>query len=377
MAAMPPKPWLKRLSSTIGLGACAEVGRNQLNLGIVRYYFGNKQQEGLALIQQARRWAKANADYQLLNNTLSNLASISFSTGHREEALALNAESRQINQKTGNVNELVFALNQAARFELEMGKLHLAQARIADAITRVTHTNLEPTKACTYNTAADVYEALGNASEALALFRRSTSIYDSLEVARRARLTELSQTTMKSERDRMENEQLRLVRAQQKESIMLQRTVIVLICLVLVAVVVLLVVAGRSNAKVRALLDKLKEQNKDIVRKKEEIQKLNAGLEMTVLERTSKLDQRTRQILEYASYNSHIIRGPLARILGLAYLLQHAESDEDVRIYTRKMEESAKEMDHAIQTVNRKLELEELAQYLPVQPVRRIRPEKR
>jgi signal transduction histidine kinase len=92
---------------------------------------------------------------------------------------------------------------------------------------------------------------------------------------------------------------------------------------------------------------------------KEDIQNLNNKLETEMAERTRILTQRTRQLLDYANYNSHMVRGPLARILGLNYLIDHTKNDREVRNYIEMLKESALEMDEALRLINRKLELQE------------------
>ena len=53
----------------------------------------------------------------------------------------------------------------------------------------------------------------------------------------------------------------------------------------------------------------------------EELTTVNERLEEKVKDRTSVLETQNQQLTEYAFINSHILRAPLARILGLSSLI--------------------------------------------------------
>ncbi|MGN6647507.1 MAG: hypothetical protein ACTHJT_13380, partial [Cytophaga sp.] len=47
----------------------------------------------------------------------------------------------------------------------------------------------------------------------------------------------------------------------------------------------------------------------------------NESLETAVKKRTQELETQNEQLSEYAFINSHVLRAPLSRIMGLAYLI--------------------------------------------------------
>ncbi|MEQ9168240.1 MAG: histidine kinase dimerization/phospho-acceptor domain-containing protein [Fulvivirga sp.] len=84
---------------------------------------------------------------------------------------------------------------------------------------------------------------------------------------------------------------------------------------------------------------------------------MNTLLEQKVNERTKELLLKNKKLEDYAHYNSHNIRGPLARILGLIHLwetqsIQQSEKEEMLS----RIEESAKELDEMVRKVNQMLE---------------------
>jgi GAF domain-containing protein len=89
-----------------------------------------------------------------------------------------------------------------------------------------------------------------------------------------------------------------------------------------------------KNLEINDLLNQIRNRNFELVEKSneietmneelsalnEELSTLNETLEATVRRRTSELETQNKQLTEYAFINSHILRAPLARILGLAQL---------------------------------------------------------
>jgi signal transduction histidine kinase len=54
----------------------------------------------------------------------------------------------------------------------------------------------------------------------------------------------------------------------------------------------------------------------------DEIRSVNYNLELLILARTKHIEFQNRQLTEYAFFNSHKVRGPLARIIGIVQLME-------------------------------------------------------
>ncbi|MGK7396122.1 MAG: tetratricopeptide repeat protein [Candidatus Cyclobacteriaceae bacterium M3_2C_046] len=70
------------------------------------------------------------------------------------------------------------------------------------------------------------------------------------------------------------------------------------------------------------------EVNQKLARQKQEIEDLNSHLEGKVAERTHNLIERNKLLETYASFTSHQLRAPVARILGLIFLLKNHNLSE-------------------------------------------------
>ena len=81
---------------------------------------------------------------------------------------------------------------------------------------------------------------------------------------------------------------------------------------------------------------------------------MNDNLEELVKRRTNQLVARNKKIEDYSFSNSHLVRGPLARILGLAYIAR-IENNVDMD-HIKLIEENAKDLDDVIKEMTRILE---------------------
>jgi len=98
-------------------------------------------------------------------------------------------------------------------------------------------------------------------------------------------------------------------------------------------------------------------QNEEITAQSEEIMAMNDQLELRVRERTTSLEESNKRLVQYAYNNAHMIRGPLARLLGLTYISKISDSNngDETKELIDKIEESGNELDSVIRELGRKL----------------------
>ncbi len=104
---------------------------------------------------------------------------------------------------------------------------------------------------------------------------------------------------------------------------------------------------NQKNAKINNQHNRLLKSYKDLAR-------LNENLEEIVVEKTSTIEQKNRQLAELAFANAHRVRGPLARILGLLHLIDIDKTQKEN--YIRKINDEAMQMDDILRLVGRSIE---------------------
>lgn len=122
---------------------------------------------------------------------------------------------------------------------------------------------------------------------------------------------------------------------------------------------------GRSNDRLVQLNEEiamqrnlLKEQATELQQANSEVREINENLEEIVIERSTQVLEQNKKLRDYAYFNSHRVRAPLARVLGLADLWTADLSDNERKIVLLEIEKSIKELDAVVQQINQILRLE-------------------
>lgn len=100
------------------------------------------------------------------------------------------------------------------------------------------------------------------------------------------------------------------------------------------------------------------QRTQELLNANNELLAMNENLEELVKERTKKIDSQLNQILKYAQMNSHEVRGPLARILGLITLIKMETDSTAKEDILKKLDIATIELDTIVRAMNRLLEQE-------------------
>lgn len=84
-----------------------------------------------------------------------------------------------------------------------------------------------------------------------------------------------------------------------------------------------------------------------IERQNAEIANINEGLEERVKQRTEELEIQNKRLIEYTFINSHLLRGPLSRILGLINLMEHDQTMKQSEML-KLLRKSGEELDEVV-----------------------------
>lgn len=85
---------------------------------------------------------------------------------------------------------------------------------------------------------------------------------------------------------------------------------------------------------------------------------LNENLDDLVKHRSAKIEEQLSLIVRYAHMNSHEVRAPLARILGLLYIIDKEDDDDSKADLQKQLNRAAMELDEVVKKMNRLLEKE-------------------
>ncbi len=205
-----------------------------------------------------------------------------------------------------------------------------------------------------------IYNQLGQREKGLENQNEYLAIRDSLkEIELAAQVQRLKfQFALELEQKEKENKLLKELEAQDEAIIRKQRTLNFYYASALVVVVVIAVLLYRNIRLKQKHNDELNQKQELIVKHSEEleaknleIEKTNSNLEELVQQRTQMIMEKNHLLTEYAYFNSHRVRGPLARILGLLVVMdleQHLNNSD----YVDMLRHAGHELDKAIREIN-------------------------
>jgi hypothetical protein len=93
-----------------------------------------------------------------------------------------------------------------------------------------------------------------------------------------------------------------------------------------------------------------------LIEKQAEIISVNQSLEARVKQRTEELEKQNSQLAEYAYINSHLLRAPLSRLLGLVNLMGYAQiAGAEREEIIKQIQIAGKELDAVVHKINEAL----------------------
>lgn len=119
------------------------------------------------------------------------------------------------------------------------------------------------------------------------------------------------------------------------------------------------IVVSRTR-QLEEMNEKLIQTNEELKSSHEEVKAVNDNLDILVKRRSEKIEAQLKILNQYADMNSHEVRAPLARILGLLDLINKEENNAARADLLIKLNYSAEELDTVIKDMNRLLEKETL-----------------
>ncbi len=166
------------------------------------------------------------------------------------------------------------------------------------------------------------------------------------------------QFKMEIEQKNKENELLKTIELKNSTIIKEQQTINIVYgsILVIIAVIAFLLYRAvmlkqKHNNELAEKQEEILLQSEELERQNVEMEKINTNLETLVNERTKTIKEQHDRLIEFAYFNSHQIRGPLARILGLISIVE-LEFKDAFGQYTQMLNKAGTDLDVAIRKVN-------------------------
>lgn len=271
------------------------------------------------------------------------------------ELLSALTLKKEIDDKIG----ITVSKKYLGRLALKLSNHEDAEKYLVEALQLASNIEANEEKIDLLKDLSELYEKTNNQGLALNYFKDFHASYDSLlNSEKNAKLIEL-QTLYDTEKKEKENLLLKQekelsaqILAQQKTRSQLYQLLFVISTIGVILFGLLFYQKIKTNARLRTLNRSIRDQKNEIDNQarqllvaNEEINALNDNLE-------NKVNEKTKQILKYSFKNSHEVRAPIARILGLVDFYKQDKNSDGIEDIIDKVEESAQELDSTIHELN-------------------------
>lgn len=271
----------------------------------------------------------------------------------RSEKMALDLQNQYV---------LSLTLIDLGLLHLKQNQIEKAEACFSKAYQTADDAGMRSEKSTAAMHLSQVYEKQGAFQDALKFHKIHKTTTDSLfnrDLARRMAFQEAeyayNQIQIQEEVARKKEE---IEQARALSNALWVRNTLIAGIIVMILICYLFYINFKRKRHAHEALKKLnlqiESQAKELRNANHEITVMNNNLETIVNQRTKELKQRNKQLKEYLSSNSHIVRAPLARILGLVDLYEPGDTD-NLDFINQSLHASARELDNALRQINQQL----------------------
>ncbi len=383
---------LKSLSIKEKLNDRKAIANSLGNIAII-YKNTKDYKEALEKYEQTLVIFKSLNDKQGIATALNNISSIYTIQKKFIESIKVNKEALKIQEEIGDNAGKAFSLEQIGISNLRLKKYDEAINYFEKSLAMKQAIGDKNGSSNSYRYLASVYRENKEYNKALSIINKSLDLsmsignklqianaYDEMyEIYKKLNKSDLALSALeyrilyddslgnieiekqlvhlKSQYEYETREKVLIAEQQQKDLIRdekLNKQFFILLFTILLVVIasIFIVLTLRSRRKLQDAYHKLEKANNEIAL-------LNEGLNEKVKERTQTLEKANEKLKKYSFTNNHVIRKPIANILGIIKLFNTEKIDDPVNITSLELlKETTKELDEIIHEINKNLENE-------------------
>jgi tetratricopeptide (TPR) repeat protein len=351
-------------------------------------------QKATEIYTQALQLSRENKYKLGISTNTRNLGNVQESLGNYESALTIYFHCITLTSENGDNRGNILSHKSIASVYLKTGKLKLAEKYAQLGLTAATKINLRAFMRDLYELLAKVQEAQGNQTKAFGYFKLFTAYKDSVQNLGGLSDVAAYRLRFETEKKQTEIEVLKKETELQSAKLAFKNSQLLLITLISFLTLLFLIltianfrkIKGKNkmlllnkleiekqniklseqgdeltalNEELRSQQDQVVAQRDELAAKNAEIEKLynkvietNENLGKLVAERTAILEQQNKHLKEYAFFNAHKLRAPVASILGLVSLLERNEPTDNFSEYIALLKQASNNLDQVTRTLN-------------------------
>jgi signal transduction histidine kinase/tetratricopeptide (TPR) repeat protein/ActR/RegA family two-component response regulator len=258
---------------------------------------------------------------------LNNLGELYADTGETGIAIIMLKKSLKLQKEIADIYGIAFAHNTLSEVYLKAGNLKLSRQYNDSSYACALETGYPEILTNAYEIYAKLYEAEGNATAALEYYKKHTAIKDSLinqrlqkQIAEVKAQYELEKKEQKIELLSSKDRLNRLELINKQNVVRRQRIILTLTIAGFIAILIVMLILRKQIKQKKAAYKTLNEQNKQILKGREEL-----------LIAKEKAEESDKLKSTFLSNMSHELRTPLNGILGFTDILRMEIPQEEFR----------------------------------------------
>lgn len=344
--------------------------RNLTNIGVAHKELGNLK-TGEAFTRLALQKCKETNNARGLCHNYENLGSLHTHYNNLDSAQHYYSLALQISEEQGFMREQIFVYEGMATVYRKQQRWQESKRLLLMALHLSTHTSTLMKQL--YYELSKQEEREGNYRKALDYYRQYNVISDSLSTLAQRTEQQHFYHLLEAERNLNENKLLKANVAARENELkaslanhqkQLTLTIVSGIALTLVIGLMLVLLYHylqnqKNHQQLQHMHAAIQTQASELQGAYQKIRQHNIELESNIEERTRQLNQQNKQLIQYAYFNAHKVRGPLARILGLVNLLPKSEHQAEFSFILDRLNDSAQELDQVVHEINHILEVKQ------------------
>lgn len=299
-----------------------------------------------------------------ISTNLRNIGNVWEQQGRYDSALSNYSQCLSLSLSNNDNRGIVLSRKSIASVYLKTKKLKEAEQHARLALGAAEKSGVKAFIRDLYELLAKISEAQGNESNAFSHFKKYVAYKDSVQNLKV--LSEANAARFRFEIDKRLTE-IRLLKKEseiQTAAVALKNNQLMLASLVVILSMAFLAFTIRNYQKEKNKNRLLEEKNRqietqrrEIAEQREKIMEINNNLESLIEQRTHLLEQQNYRLAEYAHFNAHKLRAPVASILGLVTLLERGNSDhKEIVQLVGHLKKSSENLDDMVKSINATLE---------------------
>lgn len=350
-----------------------------INMGI-GYYRMKKADSALFCYNQSITKLQSLKNTHLIRDLLNiHIGDVYSALGKYDEAIVLFRKAKSSSDTTRHHRNMIHARQSIAKVLMAKNQFAAAEKELLECVQLANAVHLNTYSRDAYDLLYQCAERQGHSTQSFDYFKKYNNYKDSIEnMSEESRIVSM-RLEYEMQKKKLEIDVLKKETEIQTEELKIKNILLYFSITLLLLLTVFIYYVVKNNKllqarnqeisrqqaelltlneeitaqgeEVMAQRDALFEKNQQIEQVNQQMALINENLEKLVKQRTQALEEQNKKLSDYAFFNAHKLRAPLARVLGLINLLMSGNNINEQPEILRYLKLSSEELDSIVRSV--------------------------